>query len=450
LTLAVVLLVLAAGFVARTASVRWARTTSDLFIAIRPPSPMLLGAGLAAEHLSAPLVVAALLLGASAGPGGAWLGIAFGTGLVALSAVAAAPIRRAGVTTPSDVVVALWGDRVLADWLHRGTLVAVALLLVPVVQVAARSVAMITPLRYPAAATVAGVAIAASVAVFRGRGSLYAQPVRMAALVAGLGAAAALGLRGAGLDAGFGAMAEMPSRLQAVSCAVAVVVGTITAPQLWPRLQAAGDPGAARQAVVIAIAAVGLLGTTALAIASSDISRSAPGPGSGIAARLLVGLIVGGILSGCLAAGSALLLGAIAAARRLQLASSPALVAAVAAAVALALAWQEIGILTVVGWGFTFTAATSSPIVIAALWWRGFTSRGARWGAATGSTLAIGSIAIAWYETASGSGLATTPALVSIPAAAIAGTLASLSRPSDASQGRDVAARLRFHRPGPA
>jgi Na+(H+)/acetate symporter ActP len=161
-------------------------------------------------------------------------------------------------------------------------------------------------------------------------------------------------------------------------------------------------------------------------------------------------VVIGGLLSGCLAAGSGLLLAASATARRLGAGPFGTWVATTAAAAGLAVAWRGIGLVTVVGWGFAFAAATLSPVVLAGLWWRPASPEGVRWGAATGAALTACSIAAVWAGAAPSGWqpLVAAPGLASIPAALSATALRSLGSPARRTRDPRVAARLRFHRPG--
>jgi Na+/proline symporter len=277
--------------------------------------------------------------------------------------------------------------------------------------------------------------------VFRGRGSLYAQPVRLVTLAAGLAAGAVVARGGA---AGTGGLLVPslpvgdPGLVPAASLATAVLVGTIVAPQLWPRLQAARDPASSRQAAMVAGALVAGLTVAAVAAGAADGQGEASAPT--LAGQVASGLLAGGIVSGCLASGSALLLASTGAGQRLGARPVPTWIATASAAAGLAVAWHDIGLLTVLGWGFSFTAASLAPVVAAGCWWRSASSRGARWGASTGAALTAGAIAAAWVGLIpAGPPSLTVPALVCLPVALAVTGLVSLGSVDDRASHRPAA-----------
>ena len=97
--------------------VRFARTTSDLFVASRAMTPWWNAAAISGEYLSAASFLGIAGLEMKLGAAALWLPLGFTAGYLALLLFVAAPLRRFGAYTISDFAEARLGSpriRVLA------------------------------------------------------------------------------------------------------------------------------------------------------------------------------------------------------------------------------------------------------------------------------------------------------------------------------------------------
>ena len=81
---------------------RFARTTSDLFVASRAVTPWWNAAAISGEYLSAASFLGIAGLEMKLGAGALWLPLGFTAGYLALLLFVAAPLRRFGAYTISD------------------------------------------------------------------------------------------------------------------------------------------------------------------------------------------------------------------------------------------------------------------------------------------------------------------------------------------------------------
>src|SRR4029079_10821268 len=90
--------------------VRFARTTSDLFVASRAITPWWNAAAISGEYLSAASFLGIAGLQMKIGSGALWLPLGFTAGYLALLLFVAAPLRRFGAYTISDFAEARLGS----------------------------------------------------------------------------------------------------------------------------------------------------------------------------------------------------------------------------------------------------------------------------------------------------------------------------------------------------
>ena len=90
--------------------VRFARTTSDLFVASRAITPWWNAAAISGEYLSAASFLGIAGLQMKLGSGALWLPLGFTAGYLALLLFVAAPLRRFGAYTISDFAEARLGS----------------------------------------------------------------------------------------------------------------------------------------------------------------------------------------------------------------------------------------------------------------------------------------------------------------------------------------------------
>ena len=90
---------------------RWARTTSDLFVASRVVTPWWNAAAISGEYLSAASFLGVAGLTMRSGLAALWLPVGFTAGYLALLLFVAAPLRRSGAYTIPDFVEMRLGDR---------------------------------------------------------------------------------------------------------------------------------------------------------------------------------------------------------------------------------------------------------------------------------------------------------------------------------------------------
>ncbi len=155
--------------------VRFARTTSDLFVASRAVSPWWNAAAISGEYLSAASFLGIAGLQMKIGSGALWLPLGFTAGYLALLLFVAAPLRRFGAYTISDFAEARLGAPRL-----RGLSAGVVLLiggfyLVPQLKGAGLTLGEVVGAPYWVGVVAVGAVVALNVALGGMRGITYVQ-----------------------------------------------------------------------------------------------------------------------------------------------------------------------------------------------------------------------------------------------------------------------------------
>ena len=155
--------------------VRFARTTSDLFVASRAVTPWWNAAAISGEYLSAASFLGIAGLEMKLGAGALWLPLGFTAGYVALLLFVAAPLRRFGAYTISDFAEARLGSprlRVLAALVVLGI---AGFYLVPQLKGAGLTLGAVTGAPYWVGVVLVGLIVAINVASGGMRGITYVQ-----------------------------------------------------------------------------------------------------------------------------------------------------------------------------------------------------------------------------------------------------------------------------------
>ena len=155
--------------------VRFARTTSDLFVASRAISPWWNAAAISGEYLSAASFLGIAGLEMQDGASALWLPVGFAAGYLALLLFVAAPLRRFGAYTISDFAEARLRDRRMRLLSAAVVLLIVGLYLVPQLKGAGITVTQVTGAPYWTGVVVVALIVALAVALGGMRGVTYVQ-----------------------------------------------------------------------------------------------------------------------------------------------------------------------------------------------------------------------------------------------------------------------------------
>ena len=161
-----------------TWAVRFARTTSDLFVASRAITPWWNAAAVSGEYLSAASFLGIAGLAMKMGMDAIWLSVGFAAGYLTLLLFVAAPLRRFGSFTISDFVEARLGSprmRLLAAAIVLGI---AGFYLVPQLKGAGITLGEVTGAPYWVGVVVVGVIVAVNVGLGGMRGITYVQAVQ--------------------------------------------------------------------------------------------------------------------------------------------------------------------------------------------------------------------------------------------------------------------------------
>jgi cation/acetate symporter len=155
--------------------VRFARTTSDLFVASRAVTPWWNAAAISGEYLSAASFLGIAGLQMKIGSGALWLPLGFTAGYLALLLFVAAPLRRFGAYTISDFAEArLQSSRLRA--LSAGVVLLIGgFYLVPQLKGAGLTLGEVTGAPYWVGVAAVGAVVALNVALGGMRGITYVQ-----------------------------------------------------------------------------------------------------------------------------------------------------------------------------------------------------------------------------------------------------------------------------------
>jgi Na+(H+)/acetate symporter ActP len=161
-----------------TWAVRFARTTSDLFVASRAITPWWNAAAVSGEYLSAASFLGIAGLAMKMGLDAIWLSVGFTAGYLTLLLFVAAPLRRFGSFTISDFVEARLGSprmRLLAAAIVLGI---AGFYLVPQLKGAGITLGEVTGAPYWVGVVVVGAIVAVNVSLGGMRGITYVQAVQ--------------------------------------------------------------------------------------------------------------------------------------------------------------------------------------------------------------------------------------------------------------------------------
>jgi cation/acetate symporter len=161
-----------------TWAVRFARTTSDLFVASRAITPWWNAAAVSGEYLSAASFLGIAGLTMKLGTDALWLSVGFTAGYLTLLLFVAAPLRRFGSFTISDFVEARLGSprmRLLAATIVLGI---AGFYLVPQLKGAGITLGEVTGAPYWVGVVVVGAIVAVNVGLGGMRGITYVQAVQ--------------------------------------------------------------------------------------------------------------------------------------------------------------------------------------------------------------------------------------------------------------------------------
>jgi cation/acetate symporter len=155
--------------------VRFARTTSDLFVASRAISPWWNAAAISGEYLSAASFLGIAGLEMQNGASALWQPVGFAAGYLALLLFVAAPLRRFGAYTISDFVEGRLGGARMRSLSAIVVLLIAGLYLVPQLKGAGITVTQVTGAPYWTGVVVVAAIVALAVGLGGMRGITYVQ-----------------------------------------------------------------------------------------------------------------------------------------------------------------------------------------------------------------------------------------------------------------------------------
>jgi cation/acetate symporter len=161
-----------------TWAVRFARTTSDLFVASRAITPWWNAAAVSGEYLSAASFLGIAGLAMKMGMNAIWLSVGFTAGYLTLLLFVAAPLRRFGSFTISDFVEARLGSPRMRQLAAAIVLGIAGFYLVPQLKGAGITLGEVTGAPYWVGVVVVGVIVAVNVGLGGMRGITYVQAVQ--------------------------------------------------------------------------------------------------------------------------------------------------------------------------------------------------------------------------------------------------------------------------------
>ena len=155
--------------------VRYARTTSDLFVASRAVTPWWNAAAISGEYLSAASFLGVAGLQMKIGSGALWLPLGFTAGYLALLLFVAAPLRRFGAYTISDFAEARLRSPALRTLSAAIVLLIGGFYLVPQLKGAGLTLGEVVGAPYWVGVVAVGAVVALNVALGGMRGITYVQ-----------------------------------------------------------------------------------------------------------------------------------------------------------------------------------------------------------------------------------------------------------------------------------
>ena len=443
---------------------RFARTTSDFFVASRTVRPVWNASAISGEYLSAGTFLGLSGLVLLDGARGFWFPIGYAAGYLLVLAFVAAPLRRSGAYTIPDFVEARLESRSARRVTSAAVLIIGWLYIVPQLHGAGITLEVVAGLPTWVGAIVVAVLVAALVAAGGMRAITFVQGFHYwlkltALLVPVVFVAFALGGAPETVDpqlvfppsAGPGGIDAYATG----SLLLALLLGTMGLPHVLVRFYTSPDGVSARTTTVIVLVMVSAFYAVSSAmgilsrIVAPDLavpgvadtvvlvlpSRVVPGP----VGQLLTALIVAGAFAAFLATSAGLvvsLAGVVSqdvfrgSVRSFRL--SAVLCALVPLAVALLTA--PAGLVASVGLVFVFAASSLSPVILLGVWWTRLTARGAIAGMIAGGLSCALSLLV--HAAVGGVGVAAPlleqPAAWTIPLATTVTVVVSLGDPRGA------------------
>jgi cation/acetate symporter len=491
--LAAIVVVTVATVVIGAWGLRLVRGTSDLLVASRMVSPTQNAAAIGGEYLSAAsfLGVAGLIM--AYGVRMLWYPVGFAAGYLALLLFVAAPLRRSGAFTLPDFCQARLGSVRLRRLATAFVVFIGWLYLLPQLQGAGLTLAVVTTAPTWLGAVLVGVVVTATVALGGMRSATYVQAfqywLKLTAIA--LPCMFLLGRWAADRRAGgFGpaAAGQLPvdtawltpggGLIGTYSLILATFFGTMGLPHVLARFYTNPDGASARRTTMIVLGLVGVfylfptvygvLGriyTPQLVAGKNDtVVLLLPGVvlGPGPLAEGLGALVSAGAFAAFLSTSSGLLtsvsgvlstdvLGRLGRSGRLSPLNTFRLSAVLAGSVpmGLALLVHGLNVSQVVGLAFAVAASSFCPLLVLGIWWRGLTAAGAVAGVLAGGGTASAAVLVTVFVSP-GDGLIgqllAQPAAWSVPLAflvMVGGSLATRRRVPAGVEG----ILLRLHAP---
>lgn len=386
---------------------RFARTTSDFFVASRTVRPVWNASAISGEYLSAGTFLGLSGLVLLDGARGFWFPIGYAAGYLLVLAFVAAPLRRSGAYTIPDFVEARLESRSARRVTSAAVLIIGWLYIVPQLHGAGITLEVVAGLPTWVGAIVVAVLVAALVAAGGMRAITFVQGFHYwlkltALLVPVVFVAFALGGAPETVDpqlvfppsAGPGGIDAYATG----SLLLALLLGTMGLPHVLVRFYTSPDGVSARTTTVIVLVMVSAFYAVSSAmgilsrIVAPDLavpgvadtvvlvlpSRVFPGP----VGQLLTALIVAGAFAAFLATSAGLvvsLAGVVSQDVFRGSVRSFRLSAVLCALVPLAVALLTVpaGLVASVGLVFVFAASSLSPVILLGVWWTRLTARGA-------------------------------------------------------------------------
>lgn len=443
---------------------RFARTTSDFFVASRTVRPVWNASAISGEYLSAGTFLGLSGLVLLDGARGFWFPIGYAAGYLLVLAFVAAPLRRSGAYTIPDFVEARLESRSARRVTSAAVLIIGWLYIVPQLHGAGITLEVVAGLPTWVGAIVVAVLVAALVAAGGMRAITFVQGFHYwlkltALLVPVVFVAFALGGAPETVDpqlvfppsAGPGGIDAYATG----SLLLALLLGTMGLPHVLVRFYTSPDGVSARTTTVIVLVMVSAFYAVSSAmgilsrIVAPDLavpgvadtvvlvlpSRVFPGP----VGQLLTALIVAGAFAAFLATSAGLvvsLAGVVSQDVFRGSVRSFRLSAVLCALVPLAVALLTVpaGLVASVGLVFVFAASSLSPVILLGVWWTRLTARGAIAGMIAGGLACALSLLV--HAAVGGVGVAAPlleqPAAWTIPLATTVTVVVSLGDPRGA------------------
>jgi cation/acetate symporter len=489
------------AIVALTLAVTWwaarrTRSAREFYAAGRSISPFQNGLALAGDYMSAASFLGIAGLVALRGYDGMIYATGWLVGWPALMFLVAEPLRNLGKFTFADVVAFRLRQRPVRIAAAIGGILTVVCYTIAQMVGAGNLISLLFGMRYEWAVTVVGVVMLAYV-LFGGMiATTWVQIIKAVLLLGGVTLLAGLVLSRYGFDPGslfsavagqYGQAALEPGGLvtdpiEAVSLGLALMFGLLGLPHILMRFYTVPDAKAARTSVLYATGLIGyfylvipIVGFGASALVGRDVIKAVD-PGGNMAAPLVAELLGGTAFLGFIAAVAFATILAVVAG--LTLAGASALshdifvhavrgghateheqirVARLATvlfgglAVVLGIVFRGQNVAFMVGLAFAIACSANFPPLLLSIVWRRFTTMGAVAAIATGAVLSVSLIIgspTVWVDVLKHAAPLVplkNPAIVSMPAAFLAGILVSLASREESAESRFDDEKLRTY-----